>query len=82
MRLFSDVFSYGNSEASQIWKPSIPRDFLAEAFYSTSLGIQPTSVPFSLLWMGLAPPRVEPFCWLAAAVKISTVDNLSRIGFL
>ena len=32
--------------------------------------------------MGLAPPRMEAFCWLAIAGKISTTDNLRRRGLL
>eukprot|EP00268_Persea_americana_P007641 TRINITY_DN12894_c0_g1_i5.p1 TRINITY_DN12894_c0_g1~~TRINITY_DN12894_c0_g1_i5.p1 ORF type:complete len:144 (-),score=13.18 TRINITY_DN12894_c0_g1_i5:118-549(-) len=33
------------------------------------------------IWMGLGPPRVEAFCWLAVAGKISTADILRRRGF-
>lgn len=28
----------------------------------------------------VVPLRVEAFCWLAVAVKVSTVDNLRRRG--
>lgn len=31
-----------------------------------------------LVWLGLAPPRVETFCWLAISGKVSTADNLKR----
>lgn len=34
----------------------------------------------SLVWAGLAPPRVKAFYWLAVSGKISTVDNLRRRG--
>lgn len=34
--------------------------------------------PCASVWMGLAPPRVEAFCWLAVAGKISTTDMLRR----
>ena len=33
---------------------------------------------YALVWRGLAPARVEAFCWLAAARKIATVDNIRR----
>ena len=34
----------------------------------------------SLVWLGLAPPRVEAFCWLAIATRICTTNNLRRRG--
>ena len=34
----------------------------------------------SLLWLGMVPPRVKAFCWLAISGKISTVDNFRRRG--
>lgn len=37
--------------------------------------------PCPLIWVGLAPPRVEDFFWLAIAGKFSIVDNL-RSGLL
>ena len=36
----------------------------------------------SLIWLGLAPQRMEPFCWLGESGKVSTVDNLKRRGIL
>lgn len=32
------------------------------------------------VWTGLAPPKVEAFCWLTMAGEISIVDNLRRKG--
>lgn len=34
--------------------------------------------PCATVWTGLVPPRVEAFCWLAVAGKISTTDVLRR----
>lgn len=34
--------------------------------------------PCATVWTRLVPPRVEPFCWLAVAGKISTTDVLRR----
>lgn len=38
--------------------------------------------PYTFTWMGLAPPRVEAFCWLTVAGKISTTDILRRRGLI
>lgn len=38
--------------------------------------------PSTLVWMGLASPRVESFCWLGVSSKIPTTDNLRRKGFM
>lgn len=32
----------------------------------------------SLVWLGLAPPRLEAFCWLVVLAKVSMVDNSSE----
>ena len=52
--------------------------FSSRSFYRD---IDPFSVvrsPSASAWMGLAPPRVEAFCWLAMAGKISMTDSLRR----
>ena len=36
--------------------------------------------PSSLVWLGLVPPRVEAFCWLAIGAKVSMADNLRKNG--
>lgn len=30
------------------------------------------------VWLGLAPPKVEVFCWLALFGRVLIVDNLRR----
>ena len=55
--------------------------FSAKAFYLASEGTLLHRAPFSLVWLGLAPPWVEAFCWLVVVDKVSTVDNLRRRGF-
>ena len=32
----------------------------------------------SLVWLGPAPPRVEPSCWPTVSGKVSSADNLRR----
>lgn len=34
--------------------------------------------PCSLVWLGLALPRVEALCWLAVPGKVLTKENLRR----
>eukprot|EP00268_Persea_americana_P006999 TRINITY_DN12556_c0_g1_i1.p1 TRINITY_DN12556_c0_g1~~TRINITY_DN12556_c0_g1_i1.p1 ORF type:complete len:120 (+),score=23.18 TRINITY_DN12556_c0_g1_i1:824-1183(+) len=36
----------------------------------------------SLVWLRLVPLRVEAFCWLAVAAKVSTIDNLRKRGLM
>lgn len=36
--------------------------------------------PLALVWVGLAPPRIEAFCWLLVYDKALTADNLKRRG--
>lgn len=38
--------------------------------------------PGSLVWVGLATPRVESFCWLVVLGKAATTDVLRRRGIL
>ena len=65
---------------SQIGKPSTFGEFSAKAFYSALEGTLPHRDPSSLVWLGLALPRVEAFCWLVVTGKISIVDKLRRRG--
>lgn len=34
------------------------------------------------VWLGLAPPRVKAFCWLAVKGKVSTAGNLRTKGLV
>lgn len=42
-------------------------------------GSRPSS---SLVWLGLAPPRVETFYWLAVSSRVSTADIIRRRGMV
>ena len=44
------------------------------------VGNQPSRAPSALVWQGLVPHKVEAFCWLAVATKVSTADNLRIRG--
>ena len=70
LSLLSNVFLCRNSTDFRFWKPSISGEFSVKAFHRAP----------SLVWTGLVPPRVEAFCWLAVAAKISSVDNLKIRG--
>lgn len=68
----------GTLKDSRIWKPSISGEFSAKAFYLALEVNQLPKASSSLVWLDLAPPQVETFCWLAVVAKISTADNLRR----
>lgn len=80
LSVFANMLFCRDYNDSRIWKPSTSREFSAKAFYSALEGTHPHRTLSSLVWLGLAPPRVEAFCWLAVASKVSTVDNLRRRG--
>ena len=67
LSLLSNVFLCRISKDSRIWKPSISGEFLAKDFYSALEGNHLPRASSSLVWMGLVPPRVKAFCWLAIA---------------
>ena len=64
-----------------IWKPNPFGNFSLKSFYEALESSSGEAHPFSIVYIGLVPPRVEVFCWLAAAERISTVDILGRRGF-
>lgn len=55
-RIFANMFLCRDYKDSQIWKPSTSRELLAKAFYSAFEGTHPHRAPYSLVWLGLAPP--------------------------
>lgn len=56
------------------------REFSTKSFNLAYEGTHPNRVPSSFVWLGLAPPQVEAFCWLVVVGKVSMVDNLRRRG--
>lgn len=61
-----------------------PCDFFpCKSFLESLEEISKVKSPSSLLvWLGLAPPRVEAFCWLMVLVKVSIANNLPRRGIV
>lgn len=82
LNLLSNVFLRWYSNDTQIWKYSISEEFSVKAFLSALEGNQLSRTPFASVWLGLVPLRVEIFCWLAVAWKITTVGKLRRRGMI
>lgn len=78
MSLLSNVFLCRDYKDSRIWKPSLSREFSTRAFHLALEGNHTSRSFSSLVWMGLVPLRVEVFCWLVIATKVSMTDNLRR----
>ena len=75
--MFLLTFSYvGIQRDCLIWKPDSAGLFSSRSFYREIFS--EVRSPCALVWMGLAPPRVEAFCWLVVANKISMIDTLRR----
>lgn len=79
--VFFQTFLCRNEADSCIWMPCPSRVFSPRSLYRSLEEMSLETIPNSLLWHGLAPPRVEVFCWLVAFNKVSIVDNLKRRGF-
>lgn len=53
----------------RIWKPCPSGVFSIKSF-ARCVGVEPDFMPSSsLVWLGLAPPRMEAFCWLVISKK-------------
>ena len=78
LSILANTFFYRDSKDSRIWKPSTYWEFSTKAFYLSLERTHSHRATSSLVWLGLAPPRVDAFCWLAVVGKGSTVDNLRR----
>ena len=75
--LLSNTFLCRDIVDCCIWKPDCSGLFSSKSFYR-ELDLIDEKRSCALVWMGLAPPRVEAFCWLAISGKISTAENLRR----
>lgn len=80
LSLFGNVFICGNEVDSHIWKLNPSGMFSAIRPLQGSGIFFSNAPPCAQVWMGLATPRVEVFCWLPATNKVSTIDNLRRKG--
>ena len=78
--LLSNVFFCRDVVDSRIWMPCSSGAFSCKSFYKELEGFPSINASASLAWLGLAPPRVEAFMWLALSGKVSTADNLRRRG--
>lgn len=78
LSLLSNVFVFMDVPDSRIGKLDSLRFFSFKFFLWELEPVVRPSCAF--VWMGLAPPRVEAFCWLAMASKISITDNLRTRG--
>lgn len=74
--VLSNVFLYRGEVDSRIWKPIPIGAFSSRSFKEVKM----MSGSSSLIWLGLAPHRVDSFCWLAVSGKVSTTDVLRRRG--
>ena len=73
--LLFDVFICRDLAGSRIWKPSPFGAFSCRSFYRELEAPLAGRVPASHVWIGVAPPRMEAFAWLAVSGKISTAGS-------
>lgn len=79
--LLSNVFIRRNEADSRVWKPKPSDSFSSKSFYKAMESTVLVHSSCSQVWLGIVPPRVKAFCWLAVTCKISMADNLRRRGF-
>lgn len=79
MSLFSNAFLCREEDNVCIWKPYILGIFSTKPFSQGTEDVPAVRLACSLVWRGLARPKVEIFCWLLVAYKVSTADNLRRV---
>lgn len=76
--LLSNVFICREEVATCIWKPSSFGEFFTNSFLRGLEVVLDAKATCSLVWIGLAPPRVEVFCWLTVLGKVATTDVFRR----
>ena len=68
---------------SLIWKGSTSGRYSANLYAKSVLCSSPSYEEFwKLVWVGLAPPKVEVFCWQLMQGRIATKDQLARRGVM
>lgn len=77
LSLLSNVFIWRDFADYHIWKAIPCGQFYCKSFMDFLEDTPTVRASSSLIWLGLAPPRVEAF-WLVVFGKVSTADNLRR----
>lgn len=78
--LLSNIFFWRDIVDSRIWMTCSSSAVSCRSFYKELEGFPSFKASASLARLGLAPPRVEAFMWLALSRKVSMADNLRRTG--
>ena len=78
--ILANVFFRRDIADSRIWMLSPSGAFSYKSFSKELEGSRSIKASSSLAWLGLAPPKVETFMWMALFGKASTTDNLRRRG--
>lgn len=76
------TFSFAGALWIVVSGRATPSSFSSKSFMKELEHIPRVRPPSSLVWLGLALPRVEAFCWLVISDKASTIDNLRKKGFV
>ena len=72
-----------NFKDSYIWKGSSSGRYAASLYCKYMLNAQVSDKElWKMVWMGLAPPKVEVFCWRLVRERIATKDQLVKRGLL
>lgn len=73
MSILSSVFLCRDVVDTRIWKPGSFVPFSLKSFYRELDPFGEVWSPHALIWMGLAPPRVDAFCWLQSRAELGSV---------
>lgn len=65
-------------EDKLVWKPSPTGAFSVKSFCKVVEGRPRSRASCALAWVGMVPPLVEAFYWLAVAGRVSMADMLRR----
>lgn len=78
LSILSNVFICREKVDTRIWKSCPSSAYYSKSFTRGLEGIREAKHPSTLVWVGLTPPKVGAFCWLAVFEKVSTADLLKR----
>lgn len=62
----------------RIWKPCLSGLFSSRSFFKVIEEVQIVRLCGLLVWLGLAPSKVEVFLWLFVSEVVPMVDNFRR----
>ena len=72
-----------NLKDSYIWKGSSNGRYSTSLYYKYVLNTQDSDKElWKLVWRGLAPPKVEVFCWRLMRERLATKDYLVKRGLM